>query len=145
MSAGAITLADITSADWSLMLDSTAGATGAGIGNVVQGLADVEQCIAIILSTPKGSDVLRPTFGADLWRYLDSPITAAIPAMVGETTTAIAQWEPRIKLISVKVAPVVDGTTQSAAHLSVAVTWQLKLDAAPPRFRTTIVTITGGA
>jgi len=65
MPAGAITLADITSADWSLMLDSP-GQPGAGIGNVVMGVDDVDQCIAIILTTPKGTDVLRPTFGTDL-------------------------------------------------------------------------------
>ena len=37
MSAGAITLADIRSADWSLALGT--------IGEVVQGIADVEQCL----------------------------------------------------------------------------------------------------
>ena len=50
---GSATLADITSTDWSLMLDSTAAKLGlqSGLGNVVQGLADVDQCIAIILTT----------------------------------------------------------------------------------------------
>lgn len=132
-----MTLADITSADWSLALGA--------IGSVVEGLDDVEQCITIILTTPKGSDVLRPTFGTDLWRYIDNPIATAVPAIVSEATTAITLWEPRVKLSSVKVAPVVDGSTQSGAHLSVAVTWQLKLDAASSDFRTTIVTIAGGA
>ncbi len=41
-------LADITSADWSLKLD-VPGEPGSGIGNVVQGIADVNQCIRIIL------------------------------------------------------------------------------------------------
>jgi Bacteriophage baseplate protein W len=131
--AGAVTLADITSADWSLQLGA--------IGSVVEGLDDVEQCIAIILTTAKGSDVLRPTFGADLWRYIDSPIDAALPAVVAETTTAIALWEPRVKLVSVNVAPLIDGTTQSGAHLEVAVTWQLRLDTVPARTWTTNVTI----
>ena len=64
MPAGAITLSDIKSADWSLMLDSL-GLPGSGMGKVVKGVDDVDQCIAIILTTPKGTDVLRPTFGTE--------------------------------------------------------------------------------
>ena len=128
MPAGAITLTDITSADWSLALDSP-GSPGSGIGNVVQGIADVNQCIRIILTTPKGSDPLRPTFGADLWQYIDFPIQTAIPNIVREVTDAITLWEPRVKLISVIAKPVNEATAQSGAHLSVGVTWQLKLTA----------------
>src|ERR1700751_2925577 len=108
MSANAITLADITSADWSLKLGA--------IGQVVQGLADVEQCIAIILTTPKGSDPLRPTFGADVWRFIDYPANRALPAIVSELTQAITQWEPRIKLLTVNAVPAPDATTQAGAH-----------------------------
>jgi phage baseplate assembly protein W len=130
MPEGAVTFADITSADWSLTLDSTAGGVaGAGIGNVVQGLQDVNQCVRIILTTPKGSDPLRPTFAIDLWKYLDAPISAATPAIVREVTEAIALWEPRIDLIKVTVAPILDGSTQSGAHLTVAATWRLRLGA----------------
>ena len=94
MPAGSITPADIQSADWSLMLDSSSQshAAAAGLGNVVQGVADVNQCIAIILGTPKGADPLRPTFGADLWQYIDYPIQAAIPAIAREITEAITLW-----------------------------------------------------
>jgi phage baseplate assembly protein W len=112
------------------MLDSTAGgAPGAGIGSVVQGLQDVTQCIQIILTTPKGSDPLRPTFAIDLWQYVDSPISVATPAIVREVTEPILRWERRVELIGVTVAPVIDGSTQSGAHLSVAATWRLKLSA----------------
>jgi uncharacterized protein len=128
MPVGSITLSDITSADWSLELD-TAGEPGSGIGNVVQGLSDVNQCIQIILTTPKGSDPLRPTFGANLWRYIDSPINTAIPAIVREVTEAITRWEPRVTLISITATPVLGTDTQAGAHLSVAVTWQVKLTA----------------
>lgn len=98
MAAGAITLADITSADWSLALGA--------IGEVVQGIADVEQCLGIIVTTPRGSDPLRPTFGADIWRYIDFPISLALPAIVSELTSAIATWEPRVNLVSVTAQPV---------------------------------------
>jgi Bacteriophage baseplate protein W len=143
MSAGAITLADITSADWSLALDAPA-APGSGLGEVVQGVADVNQCIQIILTTPQGSDPLRPTFGADLWQYIDYPINSAIPAIVREITQALLLWEPRIVVIAVKATPVIDATIQSGAHLNVAITWQLKLSGktAPPLSVPQTVTIT---
>ena len=136
MSVGAITLADIASADWSLKLKA--------LGAVVQGLDDIDQCIAIILTTPPGSDPLRPTFGADLWRYIDNPITSAVPSIVREVSAAITMWEPRVTLESVNVIPVSDGSSQSGAHLNVSVTWRLKLAGASSS-RTTVVGIAGGA
>jgi uncharacterized protein len=135
MAAGAITLADITSADWSLALGA--------IGDVVEGIADVEQCLGVIVTTPRGSDPLRPTFGADIWRYIDFPISLALPAIVSELTSAIARWEPRVKLVSVTAKPVNDASAQSGAHLDVTLTWQLKLGAAASPLRTTTVTIPG--
>jgi phage baseplate assembly protein W len=142
---GSATLADISSADWSLMLDSTAAADGlaSGIGNVVQGVDDVDQCIAIILTTPLVSDVLRPTFGADLWQYIDQPINRAIPAIVQEVTAAITKWEPRVQLISVVATPVIDATAQSGAHFNVAITWRLNLGGTPSPSQTTTVSIAG--
>jgi len=139
MPAGAITLADIQSADWSLMLDAsgTTQMSGSGIGQVVQGLADINQCIAIILATPKGSDPLRPNFACDLWRWLDAPITVARPHLVREIVEAITIWEPRVRVLSVVVTllPAVatskaqaDSTANANAHLSITITWQLKVD-----------------
>jgi len=132
----AITLADIGSADWSLKVDA--------IGGVVQGLDDIDQCISIILTTPPGSDPLRPTFGADLWRYIDNPITSAVPSIVREVSAAINMWEPRVTLESVSVIPVTGSSSQSAAHLNVSVTWRLKL-AGAFSLQTTVVGVTGGA
>jgi phage baseplate assembly protein W len=131
MPVGAMTLADIVSADWSLELDAT-GAPESGIGNVVQGVNDVNQCIQIIITTPRGSDPLRPTFGADIWRYIDAPINTAIPAIVREVTEAITLWEPRVTLVSMSATPVLGGETQAGAHLEIAVTWQLKLTTRGP-------------
>jgi len=135
MPAGAITLADITSADWSLALGA--------IGDVVQGIADVEQCLGIIVTTPRGSDPLRPTFGADIWRFIDFPINRALPAIVSELTSAITVWEPRVTLASVTAQPVIDASAQSGAHLDVTLNWQLKLGVAAAPVQSTTVTITG--
>jgi uncharacterized protein len=135
MAAGAITLADIKSADWSLALGA--------IDEVVQGIADVEQCLGIIVTTPRGSDPLRPTFGADIWRYIDFPISLALPSIVSELTSAITIWEPRVNLVSVTVQPVNDATAQSGAHLEVTLNWQLRLGAATAPVQITTVTIPG--
>src|SRR5260370_7804568 len=108
MPAGAITLADITSADWSLELGT--------LGGVVQGIADVEQCLGIIVTTPRGSDPLRPTFGADIWRYIDFPISLALPSIVSELTSAITIWEPPVNLLSVTAQTANDATTQPLSH-----------------------------
>jgi phage baseplate assembly protein W len=140
MAGGAITLADITSADWSLKLD-TPGQPGSGLGKVVQGVDDVDQCIAIILTTPKGTDVLRPTFGTDVWRYIDAPISEAGPAIVREVTGSIMQWEPRVKVLSVRSTPLLQTAEQPGAHVAITVSWQLDLGNVPTPNRTTAVAI----
>lgn len=124
-----ITLNEITSVDWSLKLGA--------IGEIVEGPADVEQCLQIILTTPKGSDPLRPTFGADLWQYIDYPIDTAIPSLVREVTEAITLWEPRVKLISITAAP----DTNTISNLLVSVVWSLQLGSMPTPTQTTTVSL----
>ncbi len=77
---------EIKSKDWSL---STAKQ-----GEVVEGLRDISQCIYIIITTVKGSDPLRPEFGADIRQYLDQP-ASNIPALIRAITQAIEIWETR--------------------------------------------------
>ena len=124
MPAGSITLDDIVSADWSLLLDanSITPVSGSGIGNIAQGIADINQCIGIIVSTPQGSDPLRPTFACDLWHLLDAPITIARPALVRDIVEAITRWEPRVRVLSVVVNLI------AVSQLTITITWQLKVD-----------------
>ena len=63
------TLNEITYVDWQYKLNK--------IGSVAEGVEDINQCIAIILLTQKGSDPLRPTFGSDIYKYIDYPINSA--------------------------------------------------------------------
>jgi len=135
MLSGAITLDDIRSADWSLKLGA--------IGEIVEGIADVEQCLGIIVTTPQGTDPLRPTFGSNIWRYIDQPMNTALPAMVSELTSAITRWEPRVTLVSVTAQPVNDGGAQSGAHIDVTLNWQLKLGSTLTPLQSTIVSIPG--
>lgn len=73
--------------------------------------------MAIILTTPLGSDPFRPTFGIDAG-LLDKPLTQSASAIVAAVTAAIAAWEPRAEVISVNVA-------LSSGNLTVTIEWQL--------------------
>jgi phage baseplate assembly protein W len=86
-------LTQISASHWQLALNRP--------GNVVTDADDISQCIQVILTTPKGSDPLRPEFACDLWRYIDAPISQAIPHIVREAWDAIETFEPRINLISI--------------------------------------------
>jgi phage baseplate assembly protein W len=85
---------------------------------IVEGLDDIDQCIRLILCTPKGSDPHRPDFGSNLHRYIDMPIDRATPYVVREAVDAIARWEPRCELI--KVIPSING-----AHQTLRVQWRV--------------------
>ncbi|MBE2896730.1 phage baseplate protein [Pasteurellaceae bacterium HPA106] len=89
--------------------------------SVVQGVDDIHQCVATILTTIKGSDILRPEFGSDHVRYLDQPEDIAIPNMVREITTALNAWEKRIVIERVSVAGL-------APHFTLTVMWYLQDD-----------------
>jgi uncharacterized protein len=88
----AVTLNDIQSSDWSLSLTPT---------QVVQGLADIQQCIYIILTTQKGTDPTRPNFGCGIYEYIDKPVNIALPNMKREIADAIALFERRVKIIRI--------------------------------------------
>uniref|UniRef100_A0A7C4AJ99 Baseplate protein n=1 Tax=Thermodesulfovibrio aggregans TaxID=86166 RepID=A0A7C4AJ99_9BACT len=88
------TIDQISAVDWQPKLGD--------IGEVVEDISDVNQCIRIILSTPKGSDPHRPEFGADIWKYIDSPVNEAIPNIIREAIDAINTWEPRVRIKSIR-------------------------------------------
>ena len=107
------TLNEITYIDWQLKLNE--------IGSVSEGIEDINQCIAIILSTQKGSVPHRPTFGSDILKYVDYPINSAKANIIRETVDAITLWETRVNVDSVSVE--IDET-----QLKIKVQWSLKED-----------------
>lgn len=104
-------LNETTYVDWQLKLNT--------IGGVAEGAEDINQCIGIILLTKKGSVPHRPTFGSDIYKYIDYPINEATPNIVREATDAITMWETRIKINSIEVE--IEEST-----LTVKVEWTLK-------------------
>ncbi|MDE4010671.1 GPW/gp25 family protein [Glaesserella parasuis] len=70
----------------------------------IQGEDDLHQCIINILSTRKGSDVLRPDFGSNHFEYIDQPFDIAVPNMVREIFVAIDKWEKRVVVQEVQIS-----------------------------------------
>jgi phage baseplate assembly protein W len=83
-------LTDIKSVNWQMGMG--------GFGNIAEGLADIKQCIGLIITTSKGSDPLRPEFGTDIYKKIDKPITKVAPEIVSEILTGIQLFEPRVKI-----------------------------------------------
>lgn len=98
---------------------------------VVQGIDDIHLCIANVLSTQKGTDILRPEFGSDHFQYIDYPEDVAVPNFVREITQALQKWEKRIEVEEV----LVDG---SAPHFIFTVMWHLTDDVYREIYRTTV-------
>lgn len=73
---------------------------------VVAGAEKVRQAILLVLETEPGERVMRPSFGCGLRRYLAKPNTTATRALLQrDVELALATWEPRIRLQSVRVEP----------------------------------------
>lgn len=89
------TMTALSSADWQPALHPS--------GERVSGVEEIQQCLRLILGTPKGSDPHRPDFGSDLHRYLDMSVERALPHVVRETVEAIRRWEPRCELHQVRL------------------------------------------
>jgi phage baseplate assembly protein W len=62
------------------------------------------QSIVDILTTPKGSRVMRREYGSNLYKLLDKNIThSLITDLYAETLVALSIWEPRIKVSQVSL------------------------------------------
>ena len=67
-------------------------------------IKSIQQNIRLILTTPKGSDIHRPNFGSDLWKFIDQPLNAiTLGRIKTEIIDAIGMWEPRARVLSVEI------------------------------------------
>lgn len=105
---------EITSVFWQSRLGE--------MGEIVEDSDDINQAIAIILTTPRGSDPHRPDFASDVWRHIDKPMPIASPLIVRDAAEAIARWEPRCQVTSIEVNPYEGEERQT---LRVSVSWQI--------------------
>jgi len=80
-------------------------------GKPMDGIEHLRQSIADILLTPIGSRVFLREYGSDLFNLIDAPINRpTIASIINASATAIARWEPRLKLEGVKVLSAGQGT-----------------------------------
>lgn len=71
-------------------------------GAALDGDEHLEQSIADILTTPIGSRVMLREYGSDIPALIDQPMNAVTRQKVyAATATALARWEPRIRLTRV--------------------------------------------
>ncbi|TAD90969.1 MAG: baseplate protein [Alphaproteobacteria bacterium] len=104
---------EIPSLDWSPRLGA--------LGEVVEGVADIDQCIRTILTIPLGSIPHRPSFGADLWQYLGQPLPAVLAYLVRDAWEAIEQNEPRVRVTAITPGlPLDHSQTPGVARLTIA-------------------------
>ena len=67
----------------------------------VQGIEDIRQCWENILFTIPGTFPLLPTFGCDLFKYLDKPITDSFGKVRNVIIAALERFEKRAKITKV--------------------------------------------
>lgn len=73
-------------------------------GKRLSGVAHLRQSISDILNTPVGSRVLVRDYGSELFELLDSPRDDLLRLrIIAATATALARWEPRLKVSKVIV------------------------------------------
>lgn len=77
--------------------------TNAITGEALGGIEHCKQSIVDILTTPKGSRVMRRTYGSDLFSLTDLPMNQDTRMrMIAATADALALWEPRVQVTAVK-------------------------------------------
>ena len=108
-------LADIVQPNWSFSLET--------IGEVVQGIDEISQCLILIVKTQKGTDPLRPDFGSDLFLYIDKPISESLPKVMKSIVDGINLWEPRVEVTKVSYS-VNGGTTDFSIEWTEKITGQ---------------------
>lgn len=78
--------------------------TSALDGTTLSGIDHLKQSIRDILTTPKGSRVMRRDYGSNIFYLIDKPMNrGTIAQLRAEAFDALDKQEPRIKVSAVKV------------------------------------------
>lgn len=80
---------------------------------------DLECSLRVIFSTAPSERVMRPEFGCKIWDLLFEPVNAnTLGLMAQAVRESVAQWEPRVELEEVRVAPDDDDASLVRIHVS---------------------------
>ena len=84
---------------------------------------DIEDAIRLILLTDQGERVMRPDFGADLGTQVFANMSdTTLGTIQSNISGALTEWEPRIKVLSVKVS----ADQRHVASLVVSIDYQVR-------------------
>ncbi len=79
-------------------------------GKLLKGHAHLRQSIADILTTPIGTRIKRREYGSRLFELVDAPLNEETVAEIyAATVEALERWEPRLKVLQVKVYDINNG------------------------------------
>ena len=75
----------------------------AATGRPLDGIPHLRQSVRDVLTTRLGTRLGRRTYGSELLALTDRPLTGAtLMDVYAATAAAVAQWEPRLDLASVR-------------------------------------------
>jgi phage baseplate assembly protein W len=101
-SSGGRSVPDFVGVGWAFPPDTNASG---GIA-VVSDAREIEQAIMIILLTYPGERPMRPKFGCPLRDFaFRSADTSTAAELAFAVRAAVTQWEPRVDVLDVRVAP----------------------------------------
>lgn len=101
------------------------GVNTRGVISLTNEQSEIEQAIIIILSTPIGARVMRPTFGSRLHELVFAPNNSQTMAQARRyVEEALGMWEPRIQVKNVDVLP--DSQERGGACLLIQIHYEVK-------------------
>lgn len=102
--------------EFEILLNGAADIFGA------KGLADIRNCLSMIVATRIGSTPLYREFGTD-WAWVDVPEPHAMARFRADIISAVEKYEPRVRIISVSFRK--DRTKAADGRLSPLVRFRL--------------------
>jgi uncharacterized protein len=101
------------------------GVNARGMITLTNEKSEIEQAILIILSTPIGTRVMRPTFGSRLHELVFAPNNSQTSAQATRyVEEALAMWEPRIEVKEVDALP--DPQDKDGTSLLIQIRYEIK-------------------
>ena len=89
-------------------------------GRPIDGLDHLRQSVRDILTTPRGSRVMRRDYGSDLFGLVDQNLTGLTLARIyAATVTALRAWEPRLRVLRVVADRIDQG--DGAGHVTLSI------------------------
>jgi len=81
-------------------------------GKPLAGIDHLRQSIIDILTTPRGTRVMRRQYGSKLFELIDAPLNSdTVLFLYAAIAEALDKWEPRLKLKRIEIASITDSGT----------------------------------